>query len=103
MISLSDAARTQLRKFKQPKEYIRIRIVSKGCTGLAYQLETTNNINNADVVFIVDGISIVVDAFSQPLIQGTAVDYVVNDMHSEFIFENPKAKTKCACGESFTL
>ena len=34
-------------------------------------------------------------------IVGMEMDYVDNDIKSEFVFNNPNAKGTCGCGESF--
>lgn len=36
-------------------------------------------------------------------IVGTRMDWVNNDLVSEFVFENPNAKGVCGCGESFNI
>lgn len=33
---------------------------------------------------------------------GSEMDYVNEDLRSEFIFRNPTAKSVCGCGESFS-
>ena len=34
---------------------------------------------------------------------GTEMDYVENDLSSEFVFNNPNIKGTCGCGESFSV
>jgi len=34
---------------------------------------------------------------------GTEMDFVENDVASEFVFNNPNSKGSCGCGESFTV
>ena len=34
---------------------------------------------------------------------GTEMDYIDNDIKSEFVFNNPNEKGKCGCGESFNV
>ena len=33
---------------------------------------------------------------------GTTMDYVEDELSSEFVFHNPNAEAACGCGESFT-
>jgi len=42
-----------------------------------------------------------IDAKALMSIIGTEMDYVDDDIRSEFIFNNPNEKGKCGCGESF--
>ena len=34
---------------------------------------------------------------------GTTMDFVEDDLTSEFVFHNPNAEASCGCGESFTV
>lgn len=34
---------------------------------------------------------------------GTTMDFVEDDLTSEFVFHNPNAEAACGCGESFTV
>ena len=43
-----------------------------------------------------------VDATSQPMVDGTTIDFVRKGLNHEFVFANPSAAAECGCGESFT-
>ena len=45
---------------------------------------------------------IYVDASSQPMVDGTTIDFVRKGLNHEFVFANPRAAAECGCGESFT-
>ena len=50
-----------------------------------------------------ENVYVVVDPYSYPLIDGAILDYVDNDPSGRrFIFKNPRAKTTCGCGSSFS-
>jgi iron-sulfur cluster assembly accessory protein len=34
---------------------------------------------------------------------GTTMDYVTDDLSSQFVFNNPNKKGDCGCGESFNV
>ena len=34
---------------------------------------------------------------------GTEMDYIENELTSEFVFNNPNIKGTCGCGESFSV
>lgn len=34
---------------------------------------------------------------------GTRMDFVEDEIRSEFVFENPNASGTCGCGESFNI
>lgn len=48
-----------------------------------------------------DGVTVFIDERSQPLVAGMTVDFVTGLETSGFVFENPNAAQKCACGKSF--
>ena len=47
------------------------------------------------------GVRVVVDSKALMFIVGMEMDYVDNEIKSEFVFNNPNAKGTCGCGESF--
>ena len=54
-----------------------------------------------DVVVERDGVKVFVDPDSVMYLDGTTVDFVIGLQNSGFTFENPQAKSKCSCGNSF--
>lgn len=54
-------------------------------------------------VDIGDDASVYVDPRALMHIVGTKMDFVDNDLVSEFVFSNPNAKGTCGCGESFNV
>jgi len=49
------------------------------------------------------GVRVFVDMKAQLSLLGTEMDYVVNELSSEFVFNNPNVKGTCGCGESFSI
>jgi len=47
------------------------------------------------------GLKLVVDPDSAPLLEGAEIDYVDDLMRSGFTIYNPNATHSCACGHSF--
>ncbi|MDE2224376.1 MAG: iron-sulfur cluster assembly accessory protein, partial [Xanthomonadaceae bacterium] len=60
-------------------------------------------VTNADKVFDLDGVKVVVDAKALPFVDGTRIDYAREGMNAAFVFHNPNATGECGCGESFTV
>ena len=46
-------------------------------------------------------IRVIVDSRALIFLVGLEMDYIDNDIKSEFVFNNPNAKGTCGCGESF--
>lgn len=82
---------------------LRVSVKQKGCNGLTYHLEYTNEVNKADEEVCQDGVRIFIDRKAQLTLLGTEMDYVETKLTSEFIFNNPNIKGTCGCGESFSL
>jgi len=82
---------------------LRLGIKKTGCSGFAYVVNYADAIGPNDAVFDADGIKVIVDSASLPLIDGTIVDFVKQGLNEAFKFQNPKAKGECGCGESFSV
>jgi iron-sulfur cluster assembly protein len=82
---------------------LRVGIKKTGCSGFAYVVNYADQINPDDAVFEANGVKVVVDPTSLPLIDGTLVDFVKQGLNEAFKFQNPKAKGECGCGESFNV
>jgi iron-sulfur cluster assembly protein len=80
---------------------LRVFVVSGGCSGYSYGMAIARNVEEDDISIDVNGIKILVDAESAPLLDGAEVDYVEDLMKSGFTIFNPNAVKSCACGSSF--
>jgi iron-sulfur cluster assembly protein len=80
---------------------LRVFVVSGGCSGYSYGMAIARNLEEDDISVQVNGVTIVVDAESAPLLDGAEVDYVEDLMKSGFTIFNPNAVKSCACGSSF--
>ncbi|MDW8479792.1 MAG: iron-sulfur cluster assembly accessory protein [Xanthomonadales bacterium] len=81
---------------------LRFGVRRAGCSGYAYRLELARDVDEGDQVFEQDGLRIVVDAESLPLVRGTEIDLVAERFGERFVFRNPNVTAECGCGESFT-
>ena len=50
-----------------------------------------------------DGIKLVVDPKSLPVIEGTQIDFAREGLNAAFVFRNPNVTGECGCGESFHI
>ncbi len=82
---------------------IRLSVQTTGCSGLGYNMEFVDEINEDDVVFEDNNVKIIVDPKSLIYLDGTEVDFVKEGLNEGFEFNNPNAKAECGCGESFTV
>jgi iron-sulfur cluster assembly protein len=105
-ISLSSAAADRVRSFLEARGHgvgLRLGIKRTGCSGYAYVVNYAEEIGPNDTVYEDRGVKVVVDADSVGLVDGTEVDFVKQGLNEAFKFKNPKARSECGCGESFSV
>lgn len=87
---------------KVDQAFLRMGVRGGGCSGMTYDLQFDNELRKYDKEFEVDGVKVVVDVKSYLYLNGTTLDYVTQGLTGGFTFVNPKAKSSCGCGTSFT-
>ena len=105
-ITLTDNAVRHVQKMFAQKPSFGLRLGTKksGCTGFAYVVDYADEIGDDDQVFESNGIKIVVDKTSLPMLDGMTLDYGQQNILNEgFEFINPNIKDMCGCGESFSV
>jgi iron-sulfur cluster assembly protein len=80
---------------------IRLAVRTSGCSGMAYEMEFVDELQEEDQVFEGHGVKVVVDAKSLVYLDGTEVDFTREGLNEGFKFNNPNVKSECGCGESF--
>ena len=80
---------------------LRVFVVGGGCSGYQYGMAIARQLEEGDISMDINGVKIVVDEESAPLLDGAEVDYVEDLMKSGFTIFNPNATKSCACGSSF--
>ena len=83
--------------------FIRVSVKGGGCSGLSYDLDFDNKINQSDQVFEDKGEKIVMDMKSFLYLAGTELDFSDGLNGKGFIFNNPNATRECGCGSSFAV
>ncbi len=105
-VSLSPAAADRVRTFLHTRGRgvgLRLGIKRTGCSGYAYVVNYADEIQADDTVFEDQGVKVVVPADSLEFVDGTEVDFVKHGLNEAFKFHNPRAKSECGCGESFSF
>lgn len=80
---------------------VRLGVETSGCSGMAYNLEFVDEVNDDDLIFEEHGARVYIDPKSLVYLDGTQVDYTKEGLQEGFKFENPNVKDSCGCGESF--
>ena len=82
---------------------IRLGVRTSGCSGMAYELEFADSIEEDDLVFEDRGVKVIVSPKSLVYLDGTELDYGKEGLNEGFKFNNPNVKNECGCGESFNV
>ncbi len=82
---------------------LRLGVRTSGCSGMAYKLEFADMVDEQDLQFVSNGVTLLVDQQSLPYIDGMELDYTREGLNEGFKFNNPNVKDACGCGESFTV
>ena len=82
---------------------VRLGVKTTGCSGLAYKLESVDDLTADDVVFETHGLKILIDPKSLAYLDGTELDFVREGLNEGFKFNNPNERDRCGCGESFRV
>ena len=106
LVSLTDAAAAKIKQLLAEEadvEVLRIAIQGGGCSGFQYGLGFDSGAAEGDLAFEQRGVTVVVDPFSAPYLEGAEVDYVDSIQAAGFAINNPNAVASCGCGHSFQV
>jgi len=81
--------------------FIRLAVKGGGCTGLSYGLGFDTEKQEDDTVVEQNGVNVIIDKESLPIINGVVIDYKESMLGGGFTIENPNAIATCGCGSSF--
>jgi len=79
--------------------FFRIAVKGGGCSGFKYDFTFDNKIDENDLKHN----NIVVDKSSLKMLEGSIVDYSQELIGESFKISNPKTKSSCGCGISFSF
>jgi iron-sulfur cluster assembly protein len=107
VMRLTDAAATRLKNImaqaQKPYAGVRVGVKNGGCAGMAYTMEYADSANPADEVVEDKGVRILIDPKAVLFLLGTEMDYKVDKLSAQFVFNNPNQESACGCGESVLL
>jgi iron-sulfur cluster assembly protein len=107
-ISLTETAAAKIRDLlaEEPDGescVLRVAVQGGGCSGFEYALGFDQGAQEGDHEVTMHGITVVVDPFSAPYVQGSQIDYLNGLQESGFKIENPNVVASCGCGHSFQV
>lgn len=108
MIYVAESAKQKIAEIRQKERigedyFVRVSVVSGGCSGLSYKMDFDNENKPNDQVFEDNGIRVVTDLKSFLYLFDTTLEFSGGLEGKGFYFNNPNASRTCGCGESFAV
>ena len=104
MITITEMAADKLKGILDeeglPDAALRVIVVPNG-NGAQYMLTLESEQHEDDVLTEIDGVRVLIDADSAPIMEGAKIDYIEDLMRSGFIIDNPNIAMStggCGCG-----
>ena len=82
---------------------VRVGVSNGGCAGMSYTMEYAEGPNPLDEVVEDKGVRILIDPKAVLFLLGTEMDYKVEKLSAQFVFNNPNQTAACGCGESVQI
>ena len=89
----------QLIAGKPSGTFLRIAVKGGGCSGFKYDFTFDNKVDKKDLKHH----NIVIDESSLDMLKGSEVDFSEELIGNSFKISNPKTKSSCGCGVSFSF
>tara|TARA_B100000686_G_C16699949_1_gene922775 strand:+ start:516 stop:833 length:318 start_codon:yes stop_codon:yes gene_type:complete len=89
----------QLISKKPNGTFFRIAVKGGGCSGFKYDFSFDDKIEENDLKHK----NIVIDQSSLDMLKGSEIDFTEELIGSSFKISNPKTKSSCSCGISFSF
>src|SRR5215210_6179820 len=107
VMRLTEAAAARIKdimaKAERPIAAVRVGVKNGGCAGMAYTMDYAEQVGPLDEVVEDKGVRILIDPKAVLFPVGTEMDYRVEKLAAQFVFNNPNQTSACGCGESVQL
>ena len=108
MVYVAESAKSKVMELMQEENlsddyFIRVSVVSGGCSGLSYKMDFDNESQPNDQIFEDNGLKVVTDLKSFLYLCNTTLEFSGGLNGKGFYFNNPNAARECGCGESFAV
>jgi iron-sulfur cluster assembly protein len=104
---LTEAAAERIKavmaKADRPIAAIRVGVKNGGCAGMSYFMEYAEKAEKFDEMVEDKGVRILIDPKAVLFLLGTEMDYKVEKLSAQFVFNNPNQTSACGCGESVQI
>lgn len=108
-VNAADKVASLIAEEGNDKLNLRVFVTGGGCSGFQYGFTFDEAIQEDDVVVTQtcsdnqSSVNLLIDSMSYMYLDQAEIDYVQNIQGEQFVIRNPKAKTTCGCGSSFSV
>lgn len=103
LLSVTEAATNRVQQLTEQGQMLRLSVKQGGCSGMSYQMDLVDGPQQNDLTVTVAGSTVLVDPAAALYLTGSTMDYVETPFKQGFEFVNPNEKSRCGCGESFSV
>lgn len=107
VMTMTDAAAERVKALMASKGDdvlgLRVGLKKGGCAGMEYDMSWATEIKPLEDVVEHDGARVIIDPQAVLYLLGTELDYKVDKLSAQFVFNNPNQQSACGCGESVDL
>jgi iron-sulfur cluster assembly protein len=107
VVSLTDAAADKIKSIiagaGRPILGVRVGVKNGGCAGMSYTMDYAEVAGPHDEVVEDKGVTVLIDPKAVLFLLGTEMDYRVEKLSAQFVFNNPNQTAACGCGESVSI
>lgn len=107
VVTLTDKAADRIKAIvanaDKPAAGLRVGVKNGGCAGMSYVMEMAESALPGDEVVEDKGAKVFVDPKAVLFLLGTEMDFKVDKLSAQFVFNNPNQTSACGCGESVAL
>jgi len=107
VVRLTEAAAERIKavmaKADRPIAAVRVGVKNGGCAGMSYTMEYAEKIDPLDEIVEDKDVRILIDPKAVLFLLGTEMDYRIDKLSAQFVFNNPNQTAACGCGESVQL
>ena len=106
VLTLTDTAAARVKTLMAGKpgvKGLKIGVKKGGCAGMEYTMDWAASAAKFDEVVEHDGARVLIDPKAVMYLLGTEMDYRIDKLAAQFVFNNPNQKSSCGCGESVNL
>ncbi len=106
VMTLTDAAAARVRQIMASRPDVvalRVGVKNGGCAGMEYTMDWAVSQDKFDEVVEDKGVRVLIDPKAILFLLGTEMDYKVDKLSAQFVFNNHNQSCACGCGVSVAI